>query len=190
MIGKKIRVTVSVDANGKVYKTTTGKTKYEIFNADGSAISADEKKALDEFVKLDVDDNGKVNLYIANMPTTGYRVRIYKVDKDGKAFKRTAVFKSVMTTNTTNVDINETRENITTNPSTGIAYVTNGTKLVERGATHTYEIEETQAPAGCKLPDGTFKLNVKFNNNVTGNVIESATVEFYNASGIKKLWMD
>ena len=187
LIGKKIRVTVSVDANGDVYKTTTGKTKYEIFNADGSAISADEKKALDEFVKLDVDNNGKVNLYIANMPTTGYRVRIYKVDKDGNAFKRTAVFKSVMTTNTTNVDINETRENITTNPSTGIAYVTNGTKLVERGATHTYEIEETQAPAGCKLPNGTFKLNVKFNNNVTGNVIENATVEFYNASGIKEI---
>lgn len=187
LIGKKIRVTVSVDADGNVYKTTTGKTKYEIFNADGSAISADEKKALDEFVKLDVDNNGKVNLYIANMPTTGYRVRIYKVDKDGKAFKRTAVFKSVMTTNTTNVDINETRENITTNPSTGIAYVTNGTKLVERGATHTYEIQETQAPYGCKLPDGTFELNVKFNNNVTGNVIESATVEFYNASGIKEI---
>ena len=54
-----------------------------------------EIKALDEFIKLDVDKDGKkVNLYIANMPTTGYRVRIYKVDKNGKAFKRTAVFSS------------------------------------------------------------------------------------------------
>ena len=180
LVGKKIRVTINTNANGIIYDESTGKTRYEIYNEDGTELTEDEKKALDEFIKLDVDDSGKkVNLYVANMPTTGYRVRIYKVDENGKAFKRTAVFSSVMKINDV---IQETRKNITTNPSTGIAYVTNGTKLVERGATHTYEIEETQAPAGCQLPDGIFKLNVKFNNNVTGNVIESASVAYYKKS--------
>ena len=182
LVGKKIKVTVTVDANGKVYDESTGKTFYKIYNSDETEVTGNAKKELDTFIKLDVVNN-KVNLYIANMPMNYYQVRICKVDEDGKPYKRSATFSSTMSTTTSSAT--KVRDNITTNPNTGIAAITDGNEEVERGATHTYSITETKAPAGCVLLDGRVELKVALNSSTTGNVIQSATVDYYNAAGTK-----
>ena len=117
------------------------------------------------------------------MPTNYYQVLLQKNDDEGKPYYRRAVFTSVMKSSTS---ADETRrENIEINPQTAIAQITEGNVLVERGATHTYTLTETTAPAGCKLLKGSIKLDVVQSSQTTGNVIQSATVKYYNESGVE-----
>ena len=180
LVGKKIKITVNVDNNGKVRNDTT---RYDIYDGD-RLISGNERKDLDTFIKLEVYNNNVV-LYVANMKTKDYSVRLVKVDKNGNVYKRSATFDSVMSKTTS--EEQKIRENIQTDPNLGYVYLTEGTEIVERGATHTYKITEKKAPAGCILLKGTVQLDILFNQNTTGNIIQNASVKYLDEQGREKL---
>lgn len=173
MLDKKLKLTVTVDKNGKICSPETGKTKLELDN------SSDSEK-LKKYIALDVDESeNKVQVYVANMPKNHYSVELYKTDSNGKTITNlTATFNETIVRPSGTISA----EGITT--VNGVANLTDSKKLdteflVDNGASHTYVINEIKAPAGyIKLP-GTIELTINFAASGSDKNIERAQVKYF-----------
>ena len=169
VVNKKMILIITTDSNGKISDIYTGKTKLSFETTSNNTTLA-------KYIDLKLNDNKtKATVYVGNMDQDNYSLELYKTDADGNLvdkFSATFNEKIIKANNKT-----ETHENLIT--KNGIANLTIGNSVVERGQTHTYIINEINAPAGfTKLP-GTIEAKIKFSELGNSKIVESVSAKYY-----------